>query len=99
MVLPCLKALTTLSISWNAATPVAAADDARTSNAPSRYRFQRPRRSSSNSQVALPYGLWKRGHELDEGLAVVRQRFDRHPLLGAVMPSPNGSELDGRDAG
>src|SRR5436305_6295737 len=99
IVLPCLNALTTLSISWNAATPVAEADASMTSTAPTRYRFQRPRRSSSNAQVALSHGLGQRGHELDQGLAVVGERLDRNPLLGPVMAAAHRPELHRRHAG
>src|SRR6059058_4690989 len=98
MVCPCLKALTTLSISWKAATPVAEAEASAMSTAPSARRFQMPWRSSSNAEVALPDCLRQRAHELHESLAVAGEGLDRHPLVRAVMAAADRAELDGRDA-
>src|SRR4051812_42742611 len=99
IVLPCLKAFTTLSISWNAATPVADAAASTTSAAPIASRPQMPRRSSGNAEVALPERLRERAHELHEGLAVLRERLDRDPLVGAVVTAAYRPELHGGHAG
>src|SRR5439155_20188132 len=94
-----LKAFTSLSASWKAATAVAEIDAAMIRIPPSRYRFQIPVRSSSNAQVPLPHGPRERSDEADQRLAVVGERGDRHPLVGPVVAAADRAELDRRPTG
>src|SRR4051794_31625775 len=69
-------------------------------SAPSRKRFQIPRRSgrSGNMQGGGPEPLRDRVDEVDERALVANQRVDRDPFLGAVVARADGAELDAGSA-
>src|SRR4051794_29422535 len=89
-------ALAMRSTWWMPAITVVAPQATITTSAPSRERFQIPRRSGSsgNAKVAGAQPHRDRVHELDERAAVALERRDRHPLLGAVVTAADRPELD-----
>src|SRR3954452_7104624 len=94
------KALAMRSTWWMPSTVVALALARIMTSAPSRKRFQIPRLSgrSGNAQVGGAEPLRDRVDEVDERLAVVTERLDRDPLVGAVVARADRPELDARGA-